>query len=67
MMYNDLIKKFKPELIGIPPVEFGYFRNNPLAKMGFFGLLSSKNVTKQYPSYIANILLGDYKELKENT
>ena len=33
--------------------------------MGFFKLLSSTSVTKQYPSYIANILLTDYEELKK--
>ena len=65
VMYNNLIKKFKPDLIGIPSVEFGYFRNNPFFKMGFFKLLSSTSVTKQYPSYIANILLTDYEELKK--
>ena len=67
LMYDNLIKKFKPDLIGIPPVEFGYFRNNPLAKMGFFELLSSKNIIKQSPPYITNILLADYEEPKENT
>ena len=65
VMYNNLIKKFKPDLIGIPSVEFGYFRNNPFFKMGFFKLLSSTSVIKQYPSYIANILLTDYEELKK--
>ena len=65
LMYDNLIKKFKPELIGIPPVEFGYFRNNPFVKMGLFGLFSSTSVTRQYPSYITNILLADYEELKK--
>lgn len=67
LIYNNLIKKINTNLLydAIPPVRFGYFRNNPLVKMGPIELLSSTNETKRYSSYMIDILLTNPEELKK--
>ena len=67
LIYNNLIKKINTKLraVDFPPVEFGYFRNNPFDKMDFVELLSPTDETKRYPSYKVDILLIDYEELKK--
>ena len=67
LIYNNLIKKINTNLLydAIPPVRFGYFRNNPLVKMGPIELISSTNETKRYSPYMINILLTNPEELKK--
>ena len=66
-MYNNLIKKINTKLraTDFSLVEFGYFRNNPFAKMDLIELLSPTDEFKRYPSYKVDILLTDYEELKK--
>ena len=64
LIYNNLIKKINPNLIAIPPVTFGYFKNNPFAKMGLIELISPTNPVKRYSPYMLDILLIDYEKLK---
>lgn len=61
LMYNNLIKKFNPELISAPPVEFGYFRNNPFVRSILLELITP---TDEYPSHDVDILLTNPEELK---
>ena len=67
LMYNNLIKKINTKLraADFSLVEFGYFRNNPFAKMDLIELLSPTDEFKRYPSYKVDILLTDYEELKK--
>ena len=67
LIYNNLIKKINTNLLydAIPPVRFGYFRNNPLVKMGPIELISSTNETKRYSPYMIDILLTNPEELKK--
>ena len=67
LMYNNLIKKINTKLraADFSLVEFGYFRNNPFAKMDLIELLSPTDEFKRYPSYKVDILLIDYEELKK--
>lgn len=66
LIYNNLIKKINTNLLydAIPPVTFGYFRNNPFVKMGPIELISPTDKVKCYPSYKLDILLIDYEKLK---
>ena len=64
-IYNNLIKKVNTNLLDTAPVTFGYFRNNPLVKMGPIELISSTNETKRYSPYMINILLTNPEELKK--
>lgn len=68
LIYNNLIKKINPNLsdVDFPPVEFGYFRNNPFVKMGPIELISPTDEVKCYPSYKLDILLIDYEKLKRD-
>ena len=68
LMYNNLIKKINTKLraVNFSLVYFGYFRNNPFVKMGPIELISQTDEKKCYPSYIADILLTDYEELKRD-
>ena len=63
-IYNNLIRKFNTKIIATPPVTFGYFKNNPFAKMGLIELISPTNPVKRYSPYMLDILLIDYEELK---
>lgn len=65
LIYNNLIKKINPKLISIPPVTFGYFKNNPFAKMGLIELISPTNPAKRYSSYMIDTLLINPEELKK--
>ena len=67
LMYNNLIKKINTKLraVDFSLVYFGYFRNNPFVKMGPIELISQTDEKKCYPSYVADILLKDYEELKK--
>ena len=67
LIYNNLIKKINTKLraADFSLVEFGYFRNNPFAKMDLIELLSPTDEFKRYPSYKVDILLTDYEELKK--
>ena len=67
LIYNNLIKKINTNLLydAIPPVRFGYFRNNPLVKMDPIELISSTNETKRYSPYMIDILLTNPEELKK--
>ena len=66
LIYNNLIKKINTNLLyeAIPPVTFGYFRNNPFVKMGPIELISETNEAKRYSPYMIDILLIDYEKLK---
>ena len=64
-IYNNLIKKVNTNLLDTAPVTLGYFRNNPLVKMGPIELISSTNETKRYSPYMINILLTNPEELKK--
>ena len=61
LMYTNLIKKINTRLMSFPPVQFGYFRNNPFAKIKLIRLLSPTDETRNYPPYVADILLKDYE------
>ena len=67
LMYNNLIKKINTNLLydAIPPVRFGYFRNNPLVKIGPIELISATNESKRYSPYMIDILLTNPEELKK--
>ena len=65
LIYKKLIKKINTKLTSFPPVEFGYFRNNPFAKMYFITSISPKNEVRRYSSYMTDILLTNYEELKK--
>ena len=65
LIYNSLIKKINTKLIATPPVTFGYFKNNPFAKMGPIELISPKNPVKRYSPYMLDILLINPEELKK--
>ena len=60
LMYTNLIKKINTRLMSFPPVQFGYFRNNPFSKIELIRLLSPTNETRNYPPYVADTLLKDY-------
>ena len=62
LIYNKLIKKINTKLISIPPVEFGYFRNNPFVKIRSLILISPKDEPRRYSSYMTEILLTNYEE-----
>lgn len=64
-IYNRLIRKFNTKIIAIPPVTFGYFKNNPFAKMGLIELISPTNPAKRYSPYMLDILLANPEELKK--
>ena len=66
-IYNNLIKKINTNLLydAIPPVRFGYFRNNPLVKIGPIELISETNESKRYSPYMIDILLTNPEELKK--
>ena len=64
-IYNNLIKKINTKLLAIPPVTFGYFKNNPFAKMGLIELISPTNPAKRYSSYMLDILLTNPEELEK--
>ena len=61
LMYTNLIKKINTRLMSFPPVQFGYFRNNTFAKIELIRLLSPTDETRNYPPYVADILLKDYE------
>ena len=61
LMYTNLIKKINTRLMSFPPVQFGYFRNNPFSKIELIRLLSPTNETRNYPPYVADTLLKDYE------
>ena len=61
LMYTNLIKKINTRLMSFPPVQFGYFRNYPFSKIELIRLLSPTNETRNYPPYVADILLTDYE------
>ena len=61
LMYTNLIKKINTRLMSFPPVQFGYFRNNPFAKIELIRLLSPTDETRNYPPYVADTLLKDYE------
>ena len=67
LMYNNLIKKINTNLLydAIPPVRFGYFRNNPLVKIGPIELISATDESKRYSLYMIDILLTNPEELKK--
>ena len=65
LIYNNLIKKINTKLLAIPPVTFGYFRNNPFAKIGPITLILPTNEVKRYSPYIIDILLKNPEELKK--
>lgn len=66
LMYNNLIKKINTKLraVDLYLVYFGYFKNNPFAKMGLIELISPTNPVKRYSPYMLDILLIDYEKLK---
>lgn len=66
-IYNNLIRKFNTKIIAIPPVQFGYFKNNPFVKMGLIELISPTNPAKCYSPYMLDILLTNPEELKKTT
>lgn len=65
LIYNSLIKKINPNPIATHPVTFGYFKNNPFAKMGLIELISPKNPVKRYSPYMLDILLTNPEELEK--
>ena len=64
-IYNNLIKKVNTNLLDTAPVTFGYFRNNPLVKMGLIELISAKNQLRRYSPYMTDILLTNPEEHKK--
>ena len=65
LIYNNLIKKINTNLLDIPPVTFGYFRNNPFVKMGLIELISATTKFKRYSPYMIDILLTNPEEHKK--
>ena len=65
LIYNNLIKKINTNLLDIPPVTFGYFRNNPFVKMGIIELISATTKFKRYSPYMIDILLTNPEEHKK--
>ena len=67
LMYNNLIKKINTKLraADFSLVEFGYFRNNPFAKMNLIELLSPTDEFKRYSPYMIDILLTNPEEHKK--
>ena len=64
-IYNNLIKKINLNLVAVPPVTCGYFKNNPFVKMGPVQLISPTNEVRRYSSYMTDILLINPEELKK--